>query len=500
MEKDYNQLVKLLLDPKGLSLIYNPILRIKDIQGAFRRAIIILFTYMPTRSTAYDSNIQGFTLSSWLQDFSLEISDNDGIANVMTFASPYNFNDSLSLRNLPSDYQNKTTLELLHFCTDLDSTDLLNIIKDIYDKYGFTVDEFNENYNKAPFHISGRKLDSMRKIFASDLSFLSGDNRWLKIIFRRENINYYQRNKIADLPIFDSNQVESNDNLSYYQWQILLEYVEILYRIEPEFTKIADRLSEHQIIDHRVNIHLDYVVPEAYESNVENIHQFLRDIWYREDIPLVSFQYESSSSDLVLDCLVYPVCIYYFQRAKYLCAFGYKSNRGITWHNYRLDRIQPDSYEEVHWESELVPTELFREYKNKHLYSPSEIQNMMEDAWGFDFYQKSATLILRFDRVFHDKFIANTFRHETFEQIPNIKSVEKLLTTTVQDPKLVASLKSRLNLHPQDAYYQAQVRLNDNNIIMRLRAWGDKVEVLAPDSIRQRMLTDIQNTVAMYSK
>jgi CRISPR-associated protein (TIGR03985 family) len=119
-------------------------------------------------------------------------------------------------------------------------------------------------------------------------------------------------------------------------------------------------------------------------------------------------------------------------------------------------------------------------------------------AWGFDFQEDAATLILRFDRVFHNKFIADTFRHQTFEPIANITAVKRLLTTEVTDPLLLEKLNSRIKLHPNDAYYQAQIRLNDNNIIMRLRAWGDKVEVLSPNIIRQRMLTDIQNTLAAF--
>jgi CRISPR-associated protein (TIGR03985 family) len=82
----------------------------------------------------------------------------------------------------------------------------------------------------------------------------------------------------------------------------------------------------------------------------------------------------------------------------------------------------------------------------------------------------------------------------------NITAVKRLLSKEVTDPLLLKELNTRINLHPDDAYYQAKIRLNDNEIIMRLRAWGDKVEVLSPNVIRQRMITDLQNTLDAYQK
>jgi hypothetical protein len=163
------------------------------------------------------------------------------------------------------------------------------------------------------------------------------------------------------LPIFTTqNTSTSTEIINSAQKQILSEYLDILTFIEPELSEIADRLTDRQHFDHRVFMHVDYVVPEDHElaDLVEQNHQLLRDLWSQKKVPLASFRYNSASLDRELACLVYPVCIYYFQRAKYLCAWGCRTDRGITWHNYRLDRIQLDSLVEIPWDSNDIPDEL----------------------------------------------------------------------------------------------------------------------------------------------
>ncbi|MCY7272937.1 MAG: hypothetical protein LH702_04105 [Phormidesmis sp. CAN_BIN44] len=46
----------------------------------------------------------------------------------------------------------------------------------------------------------------------------------------------------------------------------------------------------------------------------------------------------------------------------------------------------------------------------------------------------------------------------------------------------------------QEVYY----RLNDRNVLMRLRAWGANVEVLLPWSLRVQMAEDVQDTWKLY--
>lgn len=59
-------------------------------------------------------------------------------------------------------------------------------------------------------------------------------------------------------------------------------------------------------------------------------------------------------------------------------------------------------------------------------------------------------------------------------------------------------LKILHSCSPTDIYYKAKYRIDDNNVIMRLRAWGPKMEVLLPWSLRQRMIDDVQDTYNLY--
>ncbi|NEO41129.1 MAG: TIGR03985 family CRISPR-associated protein [Moorea sp. SIOASIH] len=59
-------------------------------------------------------------------------------------------------------------------------------------------------------------------------------------------------------------------------------------------------------------------------------------------------------------------------------------------------------------------------------------------------------------------------------------------------------LLAHIDQYPDAAYYTLRYRQNDNNVIMRLRAWGSKVEVLFPRELRQSMKQDIEQTWQLY--
>ncbi|WP_081402894.1 TIGR03985 family CRISPR-associated protein [Scytonema hofmannii] len=46
-------------------------------------------------------------------------------------------------------------------------------------------------------------------------------------------------------------------------------------------------------------------------------------MWKQDNIPLVRLTYQSVKLyQKTVNCIVYPVCIYYYQRAPYLFAYG----------------------------------------------------------------------------------------------------------------------------------------------------------------------------------
>jgi hypothetical protein len=158
MDREDKELARKLLSPQGLTLIYTPIIRKKDLHGALRRAVIILYTYLSgsnISSDAPEDSPQGFSLNSWLEAIAIEI----------------------------EDYQNKTTIELLNSLTSL--SDLSTIIQEIYINLGFSTDDIQLTLEHRLFGISYRTL-------SSDFAFLSDPDRdrWLKVE-KQGNTNYF---------------------------------------------------------------------------------------------------------------------------------------------------------------------------------------------------------------------------------------------------------------------------------------------------------------------
>ncbi|MEO1375027.1 MAG: TIGR03985 family CRISPR-associated protein, partial [Cyanobacteria bacterium J06635_10] len=97
----------------------------------------------------------------------------------------------------------------------------------------------------------------------------------------------------------------------------------------------------------RFFIHTEYIVHTKLYEQVELLQQQLKNIWTLNKIPLVKLTYQSAKLyQHTVNCIVYPVCIYYYKRAPYLFAYGQtpKSDsennwNKIDWYDYRLDRI-----------------------------------------------------------------------------------------------------------------------------------------------------------------
>jgi CRISPR-associated protein (TIGR03985 family) len=266
-----------------------------------------------------------------------------------------------------------------------------------------------------------------------------------------------------------------------------------------DFTEIYDTYREPINGTQRFFMHVDYVVsPEAIDR-IGDFKEQLKSIWEKTTVPPISIVYDSASLGKEGQRLIYPVCLYYFQRAPYLCAFGQrpKNKKDIGWYNYRLDRIQ--TITELDWNNAEIPVEVRQQWENKSI-SPEYIQGEMAEAWGFDFYQDSRVMLLRFDQEFSENYIEDSFRHETFKQIKSQTDFQELsreYSTIPEAKELLEKIKSNF---PNDdsAYYTAKYRVGDNNVIMRLRAWGPNVEVLLPQELRDRVKEDSEKTWQLY--
>ena len=168
-------------------------------------------------------------------------------------------------------------------------------------------------------------------------------------------------------------------------------------------------------------MHVDYAVsPQDIDQDWP--HNF-KTLWEQDPTPIITLKYTSVSLHQEVTRIVYPVCIYYYQRAIYLCAYGQtpKDKQEVNWYNYRLDRIL--AVTPMTWEDTTIPDALKALQAGGILFTPDYIDLQLREAMGFDFYQPKQTMILRFDQDYSEKYIDESFRHQTFASLPTPKAL-----------------------------------------------------------------------------
>ncbi|ACK73894.1 hypothetical protein PCC7424_5836 (plasmid) [Gloeothece citriformis PCC 7424] len=247
----------------------------------------------------------------------------------------------------------------------------------------------------------------------------------------------------------------------------------------------------------RLFIHHNYVVPEGQREMVADKADFLKEIWKKQPTPPLEITYYSASLNKKDNYIVYPVCLYYYQRAYYLCAYGQAPEnfkRHEQWYNYRLERIL--DLTEISWQGDKLPLTKDQIINDEKSYNPDYIQEQLKKAYGFDFYQPIDQMLLKFEPDFARRYINNSFRHQTFEKIEDIEEIISFIKqakTAIQE-QLIAKVKN----FPHYDYYILSYRKNDNNVIMRLRSWSPNVEVLLPTELRQQIREDFLLTWQYY--
>ncbi len=258
----------------------------------------------------------------------------------------------------------------------------------------------------------------------------------------------------------------------------------------------------------RFFIHTEYIIHPRLYNRIEWLQKQLKQLWQQEKVPLVKLTYQSAKlyQDTV-DCIVYPVCIYYYQRAPYLFAYGQIPQNDaenpwdkINWYDYRLDRIlefQEISTLSTQIDNLHIPQFFVDKCWGKYPPKPDDIKNKMSEAWGFDIYQPEELLILRFNQYFYSNNIQGTERDEMFRKI-SLAQVENYINLHVDNFADKKYLSKQVQSRKNSIYCKIDYRQNDNNIVMRLRAWSPNVEVILPWSLRQRMRTEMEQTYQLY--
>jgi CRISPR-associated protein (TIGR03985 family) len=272
----------------------------------------------------------------------------------------------------------------------------------------------------------------------------------------------------------------------------------------------SDRLSKHQTLPHTF-VNFDYILPPEVQDRVDDYHKQLEDLWHTADSGVIQFAYQVVQSEKGLDTTdfskfssqikqitVYPVCIHYLRRAKYLSAYGIDPDGNMGWHNYRLDRIASQSLTVLAWGDRHVPKHLKQLRNSGKLPTYQEVELELRKAWGFKFYEEPQLLIIRFSEDFARWYVDNTVRHPTFKAIPYAKIPFLLHKSIATDQERDAILSILQKRNSEDRYYQAWIRPSDINIIQRLRDWRPNGEVLAPISLRQRMVNEATQELMHY--
>jgi len=304
-------------------------------------------------------------------------------------------------------------------------------------------------------------------------------------------------------------QVNSSEILSFHHlliendnWDFLNENISAIAQL------LLTKINGIQ----RLFIQTEYVATEKLQDVATDWADNLKELWKQNVISPVKINYRSASQNETVKCIIYPISLYYYQRAYYLYAFGTTPHiqdlaSSGQWYNYRLERII--DLKVLSWDfsqiTQLLKTQIYQQDKVNYLYTPDYIKEQLEFAYGFNFYHESRMMLLRFDRDYYQRYIQDTIRHATFTKLESITEVKNFIIEQLflEKNKLSDKQQSKLltivDRFPDDAYYKLRYRVGDNNVIMRLRSWGFNVEVILPCYLRQKMKKDIQQAYKLYT-
>jgi len=347
-----------------------------------------------------------------------------------------------------------------------------------------------ERHKNRPFAVS-------RKSLKKDMNTLV-ELGWLAI--EPENKTQNNGEKYRKVDRFPSLPMSSSKSLEIPETRGLTgEFVQS--DLADFFENFAQPINNIQ----RFFLHVEYIIPSQLYSRVNTLQTQLKHLWSQTPVPPIRLIYRSAKQfQEEFECRVYPVCICYYKRAPYLFAYGeipqQNSQREfpIGWYDYRLDRIQ--SLEAITWQDKGLPIEL-KPWQSTPK-QPNEVFDRMKEAMGFEFYQPYREMLVWFDPYFYGNYIEGTERASTFKQLSHSQAL-KWVATTVKRNGLSGEehqiLKGLLESRSPANFYLIKYRVEDNNVIMRLRAWGPKVEVLYPLELRERMRSDLQELWQRYN-
>lgn len=347
-----------------------------------------------------------------------------------------------------------------------------------------------------------RLFAQVRKSLQSDFDLLVSRN-WLQRVADVSGRSKQYR-RVEKIPSICDRPQNSNleDCLTLKDRAYVASSLGMFSFLDPNFPVLAEQISEAELNEdnNRVFLYVDYIVPESslLEDAVDQIQSELQEMWDFGQISPLLLTYRSAHQNLIKECVVYPVCIYFMEYAKYLCAYGSTPRDEINWYKYRLDRIISQRLEPLDWQDPRVPQLLREKYLENLLPTPKTVNTMLKQAWGCDFYKKIEVMLLRFDRDFHQNYLQEISIHQTFTNIEYDRAVA-LIKQQILKPENHQILLDTIQSRPSsDIYCEVKYRFTDYYVVRWLRALGSKVEVLLPWDLRQEMASESQNTWNLY--
>jgi CRISPR-associated protein (TIGR03985 family) len=294
-------------------------------------------------------------------------------------------------------------------------------------------------------------------------------------------------------------------------WELLSALQAIAF-VQPNLEVIINRLWEHATATpaphhsgwqteptRRIFVHLDYILPPPVQERIDTHQEMIERLWRSPDGGVIQFENLLARQGRTATVTVYPVCLHYARRAKYLSAYGLDPDGRVGWHNYRLDRIGSQGLRVLPWGDPAIPAELKQLRNCGELPTPADVEAALEAAWGFNFYLPKGWLLMRFSPGFARWYVDDTERHPTFERV-SYGEARSRVQRYVPPAERAAVLAVLAQRRPQDVYYAGWVRLGDINVVMRLRDWRPQGEVIAPWGLRQQMAQEVQQEMAHYKR
>jgi len=281
----------------------------------------------------------------------------------------------------------------------------------------------------------------------------------------------------ADWPLLPHSMPQpASEILSTAESWDLLRVLEAVAFVQPQLNVVVDRLWQQltQIPspthgagepEKRAFIHLYYTLPPEIQEQVDTLQDDIEQLWRQPGGGVIQFELWMARQERQTSVTVYPVCLHYARRAKYLSAYGIDPDGQLAWHNYRLDRIVSERLRVLPWRDAQIPQELKEMRDRDQLPTPKDVEEQLAIAWGFNFYLPKVWLLMRFSPWFARGYVANTERHPTFEQV-DYGELRSLIVRYVPIEQQAQVLQVVAACSPQDVYYAGWVRLGDINDVV----------------------------------